>query len=111
MSLPSIDESNRKRPLCYDPKRKKFILYDDIISKKEEIIPVESLSDPDLKKLIIERQLTAPDYKAQAISGPPFSKKDVIKAIEQDDPFGKITLEAEKSYLRDFLDEIRRNLK
>ena len=41
----------------------------------------------------------------QAITGPPFSRDDVIRAIEQDEPFGQITLQAEKSYLHDLLDQ------
>jgi len=108
--LPEIDEKNRSKPLCYDPARNKFILFDEIISGEEEIIPVDTLSQADLKKLVIERQRAGPDYKVQAISGPPMSRDDVVRAIEQDEPFGQMTLQAEKSYLSDLLSEIQRNL-
>ena len=88
--MPQIDEKNRKRPLCYDPDREKFILFDEILSGDEKIIPVEKLSKSDLKKLIIERwRLLPPETKVQAMSGQPFLRDDVIKAIEQDEPFGK----------------------
>jgi len=110
MPLPQIDERHRKRPLCYDPARDKFIYFDEIVSGEEKIIPVETLSEDELKKLVVERQRTAPDYTVQAISGPPFSRDDVIRAIEQDEPFGLVTLEAEKSYLHDLLAEIEQNL-
>jgi hypothetical protein len=108
--MPNIDLQNRKKPLAYDPTRKKFILYDDIVSGKEKIIPIDILSEPDLKMLIIERQKTGPDYTVQAISGVSMTRNDVIRAIEQDEPFGQMTLQAEKSHLRDLQHEIRRNL-
>lgn len=111
MPMPEMDEKSNKRPLCYDPSREKFIRFDDIVSGKEKIIPVDDLPEDDLKKLVIERWRGLPkDTTVQAISGPPFSRDDVIRAIEQNEPFGRMTLEAEKSYLRDLLDEIQRNL-
>jgi hypothetical protein len=110
MPLPNIDEPNRKKPLCYDPARKKFIRFEEIISGTERIVPVDTLSEDDLKKLVIERHRTGPDYKVQAISGPPLSRDDVVQSIKQDEPFGRVTLEAEKSYLRNLLDQIQQNL-
>jgi hypothetical protein len=111
MPMPNINDADRKKPLCYDPNRKKFILFDEIISGEEEIIPIESLSEDDLKKLVLERHKAGPDYTVQAMSGPPMSRKDVVQAIEEDKPFGRVTIEAEKSYLMGFLSEIRENLK
>ena len=112
MSLPDMDEISRRRPLCYDPVHKKFIRYDDIMSGKEKIIPVDSLSNDDFKKLVVERWRVLPHDipKVQAISGPPLSRDEVIRAIEQDEPFGRMTVEGDKSYLRDLLDEIQREL-
>jgi len=111
MPMPKIDEQNLKKPLCYDPARKKFIFFNDIVSGRERIIPVETLSKKDLKRLVIERHLSGPDYRVQAISGPPMSRDEVVHAIEKDEPFGLNTVDAEKSYLKNFLAEIRRNLK
>jgi hypothetical protein len=110
MALPKIDAANLKKPLCYDPDRKKFIFFDEIVSGEEKIIPVDELSDDDLKQLIVERQRAGPDYTVQAISGPPMSRDDVVQAIEKDQPFGSMTLEAEKTYLRHFLSEIEQGL-
>ncbi len=110
MPLPKINEANLAKPLCYDPSRNKFIYFDEIVSRKEPIVPVDTLSDNDFKKLVIERQRAGPDYKVQAISGPPYSRNDVIRAIEHNEPFGKVTLEAEKSALRDLLAQIQKNL-
>lgn len=110
MSLPVIDEQNRKKPLCYDPAHRKFLYFDDIVSGKEKIVPVHMLPDADLKKLVIERHRAGPDYVVQAISGQPFSRDDVIRAIEQDEPFGRITVEAEKAHLQDLLKQIQDDL-
>jgi len=110
MALPEINEQNRKKPLCYDPERKKFIYFDEIVSGKERIIPVDELSEADLKKLIIERHRAGPDYKVQAISGPPLTRDDVVEAIQKDQDFGLVTVQAEKSYLRDFLNRLQQKL-
>jgi len=74
-------------------------------------VPLESLSREDLKTLIIERQRQSPDYKVQSISGPASTRDDVIKAIEQDQPFGRVTVEAETAYLKDLLGQIQASLK
>ena len=108
--MPEIDALHRKKPLCYDPARQEFIFFDEIVSGQKNIVPVETLSKADLKKLVIERQRSGPDYKVQAISGPLYTRDDVVRAIEQDEPFGQVTLEAEVSYLRDLLNEIEQNL-
>lgn len=111
MALPQMDEQNRKKPICYDASRNKFITFDAIVSGKEQIVPVDTLSEDDLKKLVIERHRVGPNYRVQAMSGPPLSRDDVVQAIEKDEPFGRMTLEAEKSYLRDLLSQIQLNLK
>lgn len=111
MPMPKFDEASLKKPLCYDPARKKFIYFREIAARKEPIVPVDSLSESDFRKLVIERQRAGPDYKVQAISGPPYNRDDVVRAIERDEPFGRVAMEAEKSALRDLLEEIKRNLK
>jgi hypothetical protein len=110
MPLPKIEGASRRKPLCYDPSRKKFILFDEIVSGKEKIIPLDTLSEEDLKRLVIERQRQDSNYTVQAISGPPHGRDSVIKAIEQDDPFGQTTVKAEVSYLKELLNQIQRNL-
>jgi hypothetical protein len=110
MALPRIDPENAKKPLCYDPERGSLVFYDEIVSGKAAIVPVESLSAAELKHLVIERQRRGPDYRVQAMSGPPMSRDDVIRAIEQDEEFGRITVEAERNYLRELLAEIQKHL-
>jgi hypothetical protein len=110
MPLPEIDPLHRNKPLSYDPSRNKFILFDEIVSGREKIVPLDTLSDADLKKLVIERQLKGPDYTIRSISGEPLSRDDVVQAIERDDPFGQAMVEAEVAYLQDFLKEIAQNL-
>jgi hypothetical protein len=104
-----MEDVNKNKPLCYDPARKKFIFYDEIVSGKENIIPLDTLSENDLKKLVIERHRTGPDYKVQAISGPPYSRDEVIQAIKQNEPFGLVTVAAEISYLKGLLISLGKN--
>jgi len=108
--MPKIDRLNQKRPLCYDPRRKKFIFYRDITSGKEKIIPIGNLSPDDKKLLVMERQKTGPDYRMQTISGRSYTRDDVVEAIKKNDEIGKMTVEAEVSMLEDLLNEIQRNL-
>ncbi len=110
MPLPEIKDRDRAKPLCYDPEREKFIVFDEIVSGQEKIVSPDQLSDDDLKKLVIERLASGPDFSVQAMSGPPMSRNDVIVAVEQDQSFGQLTLEAEKSYLRRILIEIEHAL-
>jgi hypothetical protein len=110
MPMPDIDEANRKKPLSYDPSRKKYIYFDDIVSRRAPVILPSTLSKADQKKLVIERQIAGPDYTTQAISGPPMKRDDVVKAIRTNQEYGKITVEAEITYLGGLLEEIKRNL-
>jgi len=109
-SLPEITGADRKKPLCYDPKRKKFIYFDDIVAKKEKIVPLEKLNDEELKKLIVERNRVGPDYTVQVLSGEKYSRDDVIREILRQSEFGKMSLRAEADYLSDLLEQISRAL-
>lgn len=111
MGMPKIEGPDRKKPLCYDPERDKFITFDEILSGTEEIVPLERLSAEDLKRLVVERQRVGPDYRVQAMSGPLMSRDDVVRAILRDDPFGLATIEAEVSHLRDLLAQIGEAMK
>lgn len=106
MGLPKIEGPDRDKPVCYDPDRDKFITYDEIISGKEQIVPLERLSPKDLTRLVIERHRVGPDHTAQAMSGPPMSRDEVVKAIERDEPFGRAAVEGDLSHLRDLLAQI-----
>ena len=106
MPSPTVRDEDRNKPLCYDPARDLFITLDDILQGRELIIPPDSLSRDDQKRLVIRRQETGPDYTVQSISGRPMTRDDVIKAILRDDQFGRMTVEAEISYLKDFLARI-----
>ena len=108
--IPDIKGPDREKPLCYDPGRDKFILLDEIIKGEEQIVPLESLSESDLRKLVIERNRVGPDYKMQSISGPPFTRDDIVAEIEKETEFGKMTVQAEISYLKDLLKQIKEAL-
>ncbi len=105
-SLPNIQGADRHKPLCFDPQRNLFITYDDILSGKEKIIHLNILNYDQLKKLIIKRNQIGPDYQIASFNGQVYSRDDVIKAIEEESDFGKMSLNAEKLMLSDLLTEI-----
>ena len=106
MGIPKIEGPDRKKPLCYDPERSKFITLDEILSGSEQIVPLDRLSDNDLKRLVLERQRVGPEYRVQVMSGALISRDDVVELIRRDEPFGRATIEADLSHLRDLLTEI-----
>lgn len=111
MPLPDIKGQDRQKPLCYDPKRDKFILYDELIAGKERIVSLEQLTHEQLKKLIAERNRRGPDYKIQwGFSGPTYSRDDMIREIIAETDVGKAAMEAEISHLSDLLKQIEENL-
>jgi len=111
MGMPKLEGAARKKPLCYDPERGKFITFDEILSGAEAIVPLERLSAEEVKRLVIERQRVGSDYRAQAMSGPVMSRDDVVEAILHDEPFGLATVEAELSHLEDLLRQIEKALR
>lgn len=109
MSMPMMDGANRKKPLCYDPARKRFIYYEEILSGKEPVVLPSTLSKGDQKALILKRYHDGPDFSAQTISGPLTSRNDLVRAIQNDEEIGRVTVEAEISYLNELLLEIEKN--
>jgi hypothetical protein len=107
--FPEIIGQDRKKPLCYDPKRDKFIYYDEIISGQEQIIPIEKLDQEQLKKLVIERNKAGPDYSIQVLSGAKYTRDQIIEEIQNDTDFGKTTIQAEAAYLSDLLRQFLEN--
>ncbi len=110
MPLPDIKGPDRDKPLTYDPQRQKFITFEELASGKEEAVPIESLSREDLKKLILERHRLSPPYKVMDLNGNLMTREDVMRAIETDSDFGRLTLEAEASHLSDLLKQIRNSM-
>jgi hypothetical protein len=110
LPLPRIDAQSVKKPIGFDPARGRFILFDDVVSGREAIVPLDRLTPEQLKQLVIERQRQGRDYTVQSISGPAKGRDDVIRAIENDEPFGRMTVEAEASYLNDLLAQIADHL-
>lgn len=111
MPLPVIDEASRKRPLCYDPERRIFIYYDQIVSGEEKIIPLAVLTDRALKKLVIKRLMMLPeDTKMISLNGQIMTRDSMVQAVKQEDPDGVEILQMEKSYLEELLNEIQDNL-
>jgi len=112
MPLPDIKGPDRQKPLCYDPKRDKFILYDELRSGKERIVPLAQLTHEQLKKLVVERYRRGSDFKLQyGFSGPKLSRDDVAREIMAETDIGKALMKDEISYLSDLLKHIEENLR
>lgn len=105
-SFPTMSDADQKKPLCYDPKRDRFIYYTDLLSKQAKIIPLQHLSHDQLKRLILERNRVGSDYTVTTLNGEHFSRDQVMLEIAQETPFGKMTLEAEASMVSDLLKRI-----
>lgn len=110
MPVPKMDAGSRAKPLAYDPAREKLIYYDEIVSGREAIVPVETLSEADFRRLFVERLRAGPDFRMQAISGRLLTRDDVIAAVECGEPDVRRLIEAERSYLRGLLLEIQQAL-
>lgn len=105
--IPQIDEENRRKPLTYNPRTNRFITYDEIIEGKAQIVPLETLTQPELTNLVIERQRVGPDYKMSDLNGKILRRDQIIEEIRGGTDFGKMLVQAEISYLKDFLNQIR----
>ena len=105
--LPEIKGLTRKKPVCYDPQKNRFITIDDLEANKANIVPLDLLTDEQLKRLVIERNRVGENYRVQTNwSEPSQSRNDIIKQIEDDTESGRMAVEAEIMYLRDHLKDI-----
>lgn len=109
--LPDLSESERKKPLCYDPVRKKFIFYQEIVDGREDIVPLEKLSEEDATRLVIERNLKGPGYTMQIMSGNSYTRNDIVREIRDGTAVGRMAVFAELSYLKELLQQIQVALK
>jgi hypothetical protein len=105
--LPEIKGLARKKPVCYEPQKDCFITIDDLDAGKAKIVPLDRLTDEQLKRLVIERNRVGEDYRVQNDwAAPPQSRDDVIKQIQADTESGRRAVQAEIMYLRDHLRDI-----
>lgn len=108
--LPEMQGPGRFKPLCYNPETGKFISYDEIASGKERPVSLDMLSEEEKRILVLERNRQGADYKVQSMSGAPMTRDDVVREIEAQSEFGRMTVDAELSYLKDFLARIEKAL-
>jgi hypothetical protein len=100
----------QKKPLCYDPERERFIYFKEIVSGKEKIVPLEKLTHDQIKKLIVKRNRTGPDYTVSTLTGEKRTRDEVVNEIEKESAFGIMTIEAEKDHLSGLLKQIQKML-
>ncbi len=109
-SLPDVQGPDRYKPLCYDPKLKRFISFDEIVSGKKTPVSLDALTEEEKVNLVLERNRQGPDYTVQSISGKPMTRDEVVREIEAKTEFGRMTVDAELSYLKDFIATIEKAL-
>ena len=110
MALPVLDEVSRKMPVSYCPTCDRFIYYDEIKSGECAIIPPDTLSEADQKKLVIKRYEVAPDLPESGPMSRLSSPQEIIRMIEKDEPDGNETVRDTISYLSWWLGDIARQL-
>lgn len=102
------DEKMVKRPISYNPSCRRYIYIDDVFAGKEKIIPIDKLSRKDQKKLVIKRlKAENPTTKSQPMTGFSLTRDELIQAVKNDEPYGKMQLEMQLNYLENFLSAIQ----
>ena len=110
MALPELDKVSRSMPISYCPTCHRFIYYDDVVSGECAIVPIDTLSEADKKRLVIKRYEVASDLPESGPMSGLSSPQEIIRMIEKDEPTGTVTVEATISYLSGFLDDIASEL-
>jgi hypothetical protein len=108
--MPQLEGQNRLKPLSYDPKTGRFITYDEIISGRAKIVPLDQLSPEQLKNLVLQRQRVGPDYTMSDLNGRAVKRDEIVQQIINDTEFGRMVMKAEIAYLREFLNQIQQAL-
>jgi hypothetical protein len=102
------DEKMVKRPISYNPSCRRYIYIDDVFAGKEKIIPIDKLSRKDQKKLVIKRlKAENPMTKSQPMTGFSLTRDELIQAVKNDEPYGKMQLDMQLNYLENFLGAIQ----
>lgn len=93
-------ESAKGRPLGLDSNTMGLVYYNDLEIGKKKLIPLESLNNNLLKKLIIERYRTLPDESLTSfLNGKSYTIDEIINEINQETSIGKSFENMEKNYL------------
>jgi hypothetical protein len=108
--LPDIQEADRLKPLCYDPARDKFILYEELVAGAEHIVPLEGLTDEQVTRLVAERNRAGPDYTVQDFSGATRTRDQVTEDVLAGNEFGREHMEADLMHLSRLLNQIEEAL-
>ena len=105
MKLPPIVASAKSRPLSFDPRSGSFIYYDEVCSGRQKIYPVDKLSDEQLLKLAIERQLRNIPTTTTTLNGRSYSNEQLAEEMRSKSKFGQQMLETDVNYLKFYLSQ------
>ena len=105
LRLPPIVESVKARPLSYDPRTDEFIFYEDVERGRKRIYPLEKLTQEQILKLAIERQLTNVPSTTSVLNGRTFTNEQVAQEMRSGTKFGRQMLDADIPYLKFYLSQ------
>jgi hypothetical protein len=104
--LPTIEGLNRLKPLGYDPATGQFITYDQIVTRAARIVPPATLTPQQQAELVAERLRRGPADPMVDLNGRMLSRDQVVEEVVRQTPLGRMLVEADVSYLGDFLRQI-----
>jgi hypothetical protein len=98
-----LSNTERKKPLSYNPSLQEFLYLEDI--QKGKIFPPKELDDDSKKLLTLKRLEMEEPFSIEALG---MSKEQQMEEIRQDTERGKDIVRAEINYLAETIEEIKK---
>ena len=99
-----LSDTERKKPLSYNPKTQKYIYIDDIM--KGTIFSPTDLNEDLQKKLTIERLELEEPFSIESLGA--LNKEQMIDEIRKYSKKGEEIVKAEIKYLKETIEEIKK---
>jgi hypothetical protein len=104
ITLPTIAEEAKAKPLSYNPLNKEFIYYDKVARGEQKIYPVVKLDPQTRVKLSIKRyECSEENMLVSTLNGETYSKNKIVMEITQGTAIGMNFLSLDLNYLEYFL--------
>ena len=99
-----LNDTERKKPLSYDPKTEKYLYLDDIMNGR--IFSPANLDEEIQKKLTIKRLELEEPFSIESLGA--FSKEQMIEEIQKCTKKGEEIVKAEIKFLEETIEEVRK---
>lgn len=103
--IPNILSYDKNRPLGYDPRNDKMILFDDVVKGRAKLIHLEMLNDEQLIKLSVERALKNEHIVMADYTGRIITNLELAQEILEQTNFGIEMMKSDIEYLKFFLSQ------